>query len=124
MSFKDQLVGSAINKAQNELQGNQHAEESTQGENKGVRFLVSVIWVILAMVFTMACAGAMGMGLFERIISGGGKGLFVFAIGGSFLFALITFLVPYLRKKGTMTRWCGVVALGDALWWIYILLTH
>ena len=57
----------------------------------------------------------------KRFLPGSKRPAFAaFAIGISLLLFIITFLIPYLRKKGTMTRFLGIMALGDALWWVYL----
>lgn len=37
--------------------------------------------------------------------------------------ALITFITPYLRKKGSFTFCCGIIAIVDIVWWLCILLS-
>lgn len=37
--------------------------------------------------------------------------------------ALITFITPYLRKKGSFTFCCGIIAIADIVWWLCILLS-
>lgn len=124
MGLKDFLVGSAINAAENKLHG--EAEEEKMSVGGGVlRFFVSLLWVLLTLAVSalafyamMAGAGASLLG-FED-----GKILCFVAIGLCLLITVLTFIIPYLRKKGSLTRWCGVVALGDAIWWIYLTLTN
>lgn len=43
--------------------------------------------------------------------------------GVSIVFALIIFIVPFLRKMKSV-KWLAWVALGDAAWWIYNIITN
>jgi len=65
-----------------------------------VRFFVSLVWLIVVLavdVFAFVLA--------QPIIGAGAE----------LVIALITFIVPYLRKKGTLTRWWGWLALFSAI---------
>lgn len=73
-------------------------------ENKVVRFFVTLIWLVIAV----------GVDIYA-IVS---KGFMVGAIAEGAFF-LITFIIPYLRKKGSYTRWFGFLALLSALWFAY-----
>ena len=81
------------------------SETEQKKENGVVRFFVTLLWLILAIgtdvVFFMT------------------EGYLIGAIA-SFALFLITFLVPYLRKQGTLTRWIGFLALLDAGWLLYL----
>lgn len=110
----DNLVGSAIDAGEDHLGGKEAT--NAKKENKFVRFLVSLIWGVIAFVVSLGAFLCMfGEGMSDK------KELGYLAIGASALVWLLTFLIPYLRRKGTFTRWCGVLALGDAIWWAYIL---
>lgn len=118
----DSLVGSAIGVAEDKLQGSEQPLE--KNKNGCLRFFISFIWGIITFVASLIAFLAMIVGSMKSFFhEPGGKVLSLLAIGLCFLIFLITFIVPYLRKKGTFTRWCGVCALGDAIWWIYILVS-
>lgn len=118
----DDVAISAINKVENKLQGEEKKEKTTFG-GAVLRFFVSIIWLIVATVATLVGAGAMVGGDVSNVFGGDGAGLFVLGIGVCLAVFIITMLIPFLRKKGTLTRWCGIVCLGDALWWIYLLIS-
>lgn len=122
MSFIDEMVGTAIDATENHLQGEERNEKTTFG-GAVLRFFVSTIWFIVALTASLAAVVAMAVGDVMTLLgSSEGKIVCAFAIGLCFVFFLLTFIIPYLRKKGTLTRWCGIVALGDALWWTYIMI--
>lgn len=125
MSIKDELVGTVIGAAENKLQGKEKEEKTTFG-GVVLRFLISTIWVIITLVASVVAFYGMVAGQFVTVFLGNEQGymLCMLAIGLCSIIFLLTFLIPYLRKKGSLTRWCGIVALGDALWWIYILISN
>lgn len=124
MSVTNKIVGSTINIAQDKLQGKKKEEKTTFG---GVilRFLISTIWFVVTLAASIVAFLGMVSGAFIAEFLGNANGYIVclLAIGLCLFIFLMTFLIPYLRKKGTLTRWCGIVALGDALWWIFIMVT-
>ena len=123
MSFVDEIVGAAIGVAENKLDGKPEEEKTTFG-GATLRFVITIIWILIAFVITFSAAILMVGGDFASILGlEGSTTLYALGIGACVVFALVTFLVPYLRKKGSSTRWCGIVAIGDALWWTYLALT-
>ena len=82
------------------------SEANVKKENKLIRFFVSLIWLVLSI----------GVDIFA-IFS---KALLVGAIA-EFAFFIITFCIPYLRKKGSYTRWFGWLALLQGCWLIYLM---
>lgn len=77
-------------------------------ENAFVRFLVSLVWLAISI----------GVDIFA-IKS---ESYLVGSIA-EFVFAAITFTVPYLRKKGTYTRWWGWLALAQGIWLAYLMIS-
>lgn len=119
----DDVASFAIGKAEDKLQGKEKKEKTTVG-GFFLRFIVSLVWFFITLAATIVAYLAMVGGSFLDILGDeNGKPICFLAIGVCLLIFIITFLVPYLRKKGTLTRWCGIVALGDAAWWIYLLVT-
>lgn len=113
----DDIVGTAISATENRVMGKDKEEKTTVG-GFILRFVVSLIWfVVAAAIFVI---GLFAMASSEFLPGNKRPAFAAFAIGTSLLLCIITFLVPYLRKKGTMTRRLGVLALGDALWWVYL----
>ena len=65
-----------------------------------LRFIISLIWLVVVVgvdILAFVC--------YPPIVGAGIE----------LAIALITFLVPYLRKKDTMTRWWGWLALYSAI---------
>ena len=118
----DDVASFAIGKAEDKLQGEEKKEKTTFG---GVilRFFVSIIWFAIAAITTFGGAAAMVGGDFKNFFGGDGTALYVLGIGVCLAVFILTMLIPFLRKKGSFTRWCGIVCLGDALWWIYLLIS-
>lgn len=50
----------------------------------------------------------------------GEKGIELAGIGLSAAFALLVFVIPYLRRN-VYIRWLAWCALGDAAWWTYLM---
>lgn len=124
MSVTDFIVGSAIGAAESKLQGEEPKKKTSIG-GAILRFFISTIWVLITLIVSIGAAVAMVAGQTAGFMgSEKGLGICIAAIAVCLIFALITFLIPYLRKKGTMTRWCGIVLLGDAIWWIYLIATN
>lgn len=65
-----------------------------------VRFIVSLLWLIVVI----------GVDIFAFVMAQP-----VIGAGAELAIALITLLIPYLRKKGTLTRWWGWLALLSAI---------
>lgn len=65
-----------------------------------VRFFVSLIWLVVIL----------GVDIFAFVMAQP-----IVGAGAELIIALITFLIPYLRKKGTLTRWWGWLALLSAI---------
>lgn len=119
----DDVVGTVINKAGEKLEGTEKEEKTTFGAAV-LRFFVSLIWVIITLVVSILALYAMAAGATGEMFGiENAEVLCYVAIALCVIFFLVTFLVPYLRKKGTMTRWCGIVLLLDACWWIYLMIT-
>ena len=73
-------------------------------ESLGLRIVVTIIWIALAV----------GVDIFAVVSKG-----FMIGMIAEAAFFLITYLVPYLRKKGSTTRWVGFLAFLSALWFAY-----
>lgn len=118
----DEIVSGAISAGQDKMHGEEVQEKTSFGGGV-LRFFISFIWFIITLAVSLAALFAMvGQGMSD-MLGGESNTLGILAIGASLLIALITFCIPYLRKKGSFTRWCGIVCLGDAAWWIYLLAT-
>ena len=117
----DEIVGIGISATEEKLHGEKKEEKQTFG-GALLRFIVSIVWFVVAVGASLLGAMAM-VGDFFSNLMGEGRGLAVLALLLSGGVALITFIVPYLRKKGSMTRWFGIVCLGDFIWWCYLLMT-
>lgn len=87
---------------------NKVEREELKKESKVVRFFVTLIWLAISI----------GVDLYA-IFS---EGYLIGAIA-EFVFFGITFLVPYLRKKDSFTRWIGWLALLQGAWLIYMMIS-
>jgi hypothetical protein len=86
--------------------------------------VVSIVWFIIALFIFILTFFSSSINLIGQIFQD--SDLSTIGIIGliiSILFVLITFLVPYLRKKGSFTRWLGIIVCFDIVWCIYILAT-
>lgn len=120
----DDVASFTAEKAQDKMKGEEQKDRTTVG-GFFLRFIVSLVWLLITIAATFVAYFAMLGGSFLDILGDeDGNPICFLAIGICLIVFIITFLVPYLRKKGTLTRWCGIVALGDAAWWIYLLTTN
>lgn len=79
--------------------------DNEQKENWLVRFLVTIVWLVISI----------GIDIFAIFSKG-----YVIGAVAELIFFIVTFSVPYLRKKGTYTRWWGWLALMQAAWLFYL----
>ncbi len=120
----DDIASFAIGKTEEKLQGEEKKEKTTVG-GFILRFIISIIWFVIATIAAIGGALAMTGGDIATFFGDErGPALYVIGIGLCLAVFIITFLVPFLRKKGSFTRWCGIICLGDALWWIYLLISN
>ncbi len=80
-------------------------ENKDNKENWLIRFIVTLVWLIISI----------GIDVYAVM----SKGYIIGAVA-EFVFFIVTFCVPYLRKKGTYTRWFGWLALLQAAWLLYL----
>lgn len=80
-------------------------EEKEKKENRLVRFIVTIIWLAISL----------GVDFFAIKSEG-----YIAGAIAEIIFFIVTFSVPYLRKKGTYTRWWGWLALLQAGWLFYL----
>ncbi|MDE7413405.1 MAG: hypothetical protein K2N05_06415 [Muribaculaceae bacterium] len=117
----DEIVSAGLNVAEDKLQGTPEQEEKKSAGSKLLRFFISLIWGVVCFLVSMVAVIGIITGKMPGFAE---KPIFlVLSIGLCILLSIITFSVPYLRKKGSFTRWCGIVLLGDAIWWIYVICT-
>ena len=118
----DDITESIIDTATDKLQGEESKEKTSFGGGL-LRFFISLIWFVIVAGVSILAMVVMGAGAVSNTF-GGSNVLCYLAVAVSLLVGLITFLVPYLRKKGSFTRYLGLVAFGDAAWWIYLIITE
>jgi uncharacterized membrane protein len=84
-----------------------------------VKFFVGLLMFLILIAITFFVCG---VAVFE-FMSSDINTPFALIIGVilSLIYAAVVFVIPYLRKMGTM-RWFAICALGDAIWWIYLLI--
>lgn len=80
-------------------------ENKDNKESWLIRFIVTLVWLIVSI----------GIDVYAVM----SKGYIIGAVA-EFVFFIVTFCVPYLRKKGTYTRWFGWLALLQAAWLLYL----
>lgn len=118
----DNLVGTALGATEDVLDTNDNVE--TSFGSAALRFVISIFWVLITTLCFFVGAFAMVMGNASSFFGGSHTGLlYGTGIGMCLIVAVTTGLVPYLRKKGTLTRRCGIVALGEAIWFLYLAIT-
>lgn len=97
---KDAAIGKAkdmaLEKAEDLYMGEEDKTENSGCASNILRFFISLIWLVVILAVDI-----MSFVVFNPII---GAGL-------EFCIFIITLCIPYLRKKGTLTRWWGWLAL-------------
>lgn len=125
----DKIVSAGINATQKTLDKEPDKEVESGFGKKTVRFVVSLIWGIVTFVVSLAAF----LSMMAHVALDGLNEIFgievseefgIFAVVICLIMSAVTFIVPYLRKKGTYTRWCGIMLLCDGLWWLYIVLAQ
>ncbi len=86
----------ALEKAEDLYMGEEHKTENSGCASNILRFFISLIWLVVILAVDI-----MSFVVFNPMI---GAGL-------EFCIFIITLCIPYLRKKGTLTRWWGWLAL-------------
>lgn len=122
----DSIVGAGISAAEDTLNGKgEEQKEKTTFFGVVLRFIISLIWFFVALAATLLAFAVTFVGEVRDQFIGDQESKIIFALGIGILllFFLITMIIPYLRKKGSMTRFLGITALGDAIWWIYLYFT-
>lgn len=119
----DSIVSASISAGESALDKKANSNEKQTSGQIFLRFVVSFVWVLVAVIASTVgliavCFHGVAEFLGEHTILG------YIGIGLPLVIFIITFIVPYLRKKGTTTRWCGITCLGDAIWWAYIIFSE
>lgn len=94
----DKAKDMAIDKAEELYMGKE--EQHSGCASNILRFFISLIWLVVILAVDI-----MSFIVFNPMIGAGME----------FCIFLITICVPYLRKKGTLTRWWGWLALLSAI---------
>ena len=98
--LKDIIKSDVVSKAADQIEG--EAEQNPQKkENKLVRFLITLLWFVIAVGVDMLAVFVFDSPIIGAIIE--------------LVFGIVTFCVPYLRKKGSLTRWFGILGLISAV---------
>ena len=120
--MKDLFVREAVSMAQRKAQGESDPNEKMTVGGGALRFIVSLVWFLITGVILIVSLYAMAAGFIGTAFDFEPT-LCYLAIAACLVIGAVTFIVPYLRKKGSLTRWCGIVAIGEAVWWMYLLAT-
>jgi len=92
------------------------ADSNTNSSAKGIKkFIVGLICYLVAIAIN-ALVVLVTIGTWDDIIA------LIIGIATSVVFALLIFIIPFLRKMKSV-RWLAWLALGDAAWWIYLLVS-
>lgn len=85
------------------------------------KFFVGLLMFIILVAITLF---VMGVAVFEFLDSDMDTPVaLTTGIVLSVIYAIVVFVIPYLRKMGTV-KWFAICALGDAAWWAYLLFTN
>lgn len=89
---------------------------------KGLRkFFVGLVMFIILVAITFF---VMAVAFFEFLNLNMGTPLaLTIGIVLSVIYAIVVFVIPYLRKMRTV-KWFAICALVDAAWWAYLLFTN
>jgi uncharacterized membrane protein len=86
-----------------------------------VKFFVGLLMLIILIAITVL---VLGMAVFEFIESDIDTPVALgVGIGLSVVYAIVVFAIPYLRKM-SIVKWWAILALLDAAWWAYLLITN
>lgn len=127
--LEDKIVGAAIDKTEENLENG--GKTPKKHDNPVVRFIVTLIWFIILLIINFVTFGLGFIGTmrdtFEFLDSGifhDSRTLEIVGIITSGVFALITFIIPYLRRKGSFTKWMGIISIGDVIWYAYLIISN
>jgi len=89
--------------------------------NSITKFFVSLLMFIILIAITVF---VMGVAVLEFINFDMDTPMALgLGVGLSLIYAVIIYAIPYLRNMSSV-KWFAICALGGALWWAYLLLTH
>lgn len=112
--LKDLLVAIGIDVAAYKATGKEEKKTEKQTfKSTANRTGVNIALFFIAVVCFLLSVACFFVGFF-------GCGI-LFPIGFLITIAYVVFIfkTPYLRKKGTYTRWLGFMGIGDIVWWLY-----
>jgi hypothetical protein len=128
-SIEDKIVSETIDKTEEKL--DKCGKSPKKKDNMFVRFIVSLFWFFILFIINIVVLGLGTMGFLHDFSEALASGVFhdsrtleICGIVLSGLFALITFLVPYLRRKGSFTKWLGIISIFDVIWYAYLIITN
>ena len=92
------------------------AGSAAKGAGKGLlKFIVGLICYLVAIAINL-------MVVLVTIGTWDGYGALIIGIAASVIFALLIFIIPFLRHMKSV-KWLAWLALGDAAWWVYLLVS-
>lgn len=80
-----------------------------------LKFIVGLICYLIAIAINV-------MVVLVAIGTWDGDAALIIGIAASIIFALLIFIIPFLRHMKSV-KWLAWLALGDAAWWIYLLVS-
>lgn len=112
--IKDLLVAIGIDVAAYKATGKEKKKTEKQSfKSTAKRAGANIALFIVAVVCFLLSVACFFMGFF-------GYGI-LFPLGFLITIAYVVYIfkTPYLREKGTYTRWLGFMGIGDIVWWLY-----
>lgn len=99
-------------------------EKNSIGKNvaKGTgKFLVGLIMFLILLAINIV---VIGVGVFEFInLDMDTPVALAIGIALSLIYAIVVYAIPYLRSMKNTCRWWAWLAIGDAIWWAYLLIS-
>lgn len=110
----DLLISFGLDFAASKATGKRdEAKEEKTLKGSAKRAGVNVLLFIVAVVCFLLSVACFFMGFFKFGI------LFPLGFLVTIAYVVFIFKTPYLREKGTYTRWLGFMGIGDIIWWLY-----
>lgn len=105
------------------MENNSKNESVGKKIGKGLgRFFVGLLMLIILLAINLL---VIGIAIFEFIsIDMDTPIALIVGIVLSLIYAAVVYLIPYLRSMKNTCRWWAWCAIGDAIWWGYLLISN
>lgn len=102
----------------------ENTKKDSSGKTIGkgaLKFLVGLIMFLILLAINLL---VLGIAVFEFIESDMDTPIaLTIGIVLSLVYAIVVYAIPYLRSMKNTCRWWAWLAIGDAIWWGYLLIT-